>query len=79
MNSPNLLDRLEGYARENFTTETLAYILQTNPKIRREFVRLVGRQNGKLEAFGDFTVETQDAYDPGRPDLMLIPKPERFS
>ena len=77
MNAPNLFDRLEGYARENFTTETLAYILQTNPEIRRRFVRLIDRQNEELKAFGDFSVETQDAYDLGRPDLILVPKKKK--
>jgi hypothetical protein len=34
MDTSNLFERIEGYARENFTTETLAYILENDSGVR---------------------------------------------
>jgi hypothetical protein len=77
MSNANLFLRLEGYARENFTTETLAYILETDNKVRRAFLELLLRgpkSKRMLAAFGDYAVKTQASYDIGRPDLVVTSK-----
>jgi hypothetical protein len=62
----NLFVRLEGYGRENFTTETLAYILETDQRVTKEFLNLLlGRDavgKRRLAAFRDYVIDTQIAY-----------------
>jgi hypothetical protein len=75
MNETNLFIRLESYARENFTTETLAYILQNDRKVKRSFLELLLAQRKEvLAAFGDYDIKTQPAYIVGRPDLEITSK-----
>lgn len=75
MDTSNLFERIEGYARENFTTETLAYILETDPRVRKEFLKLLlKRQPDLRKAFRSCEIETQPSFDYGRPDLMLKSK-----
>jgi hypothetical protein len=75
MYTPNLFDRLEGYAHENFTTEALAYILQTDGKVRRKFLELLLDEHKEvLAAFGDYDIITQPSHVVGRPDLEIRSK-----
>lgn len=69
----NLFNRLEGYAQENFTTETLAYILETDSRVKKKFLDLLLRDKPKAirASFDDCEIETQSSYDIGRPDLQI--------
>lgn len=72
MDTSNLFERIEGYAQENFTTETLAYILETNPRVRREFLKLLLKPQPDLhKAFRSCRIETQPSFELGRPDLVI--------
>lgn len=75
MDTSNLFERIEGYAQENFTTETLAYVLETDPRVRKEFLKLLlKRQPDLRKAFQSCEIETQPSFDFGRPDLKLTSK-----
>ena len=72
MDRTNLFERIEGYAQENFTTETLAYILETDHKVRGKFLDLLlSRENGLRKAFQSCRIATQSSFDFGRPDLEI--------
>lgn len=79
MNGPNLFERLESYAHENFVTETLAYILETDDKLRKELLRmLLADRPEKLPAYTDCEISTQVSYDivrnrSGIIDLEIVP------
>src|ERR1017187_10120369 len=72
MNESNLFLRIEGYAQENFTTETLAYMLETDATIRNGFLDLLLSGRRKLRrSFRSCKIETQPSFDLGRPDLEI--------
>lgn len=72
MDTPNLFLRIEGYAQENFITETLAYILENDPAVRKKFLDLFLNDRPKLRrAFRSCEIETQPRYDFGQPDLEI--------
>lgn len=72
MHTPNLFLRIEGYAQENFTTETLAHILETDAKVRETFLDLLLKLQPNLrKAFRSCEIKTQQSFDFGRPDLEI--------
>lgn len=79
MDTPNLFSRIEGYAQENFTTEILAYILETDARVRNAFLDLLLDDQPpairKLrKSFQSCELETQPSFDFGRPDLKITSK-----
>jgi hypothetical protein len=74
MTQPNLFIRLEGYGRENFTTEALAHILESDISLRRAFIGLLLKEKKPhlLKKFKDYSISTQTIHDVGRPDMELV-------
>lgn len=80
MNTPNLFLRIEDYAKENFTTEILAYILETDPKIKNAFLDLLLKDRPKLRtAFRSCEIETQPRYHFWQPDLEIRSTSDRHT
>jgi hypothetical protein len=80
MDTPNLFLRIEDYAKENFTTETLAYILETDPDVRKKLLDLLLHDRPKLRrAFRSCEIESQPRYDFGQPDLEIRSTDDRHT
>ncbi|GEM_PF-6235705 len=72
MGASNLFLRIEDFAKENFTTEILAYILETDSAVRNAFLDLLLHARPKLRmAFRSCEIETQPRYEFGQPDLEI--------
>ena len=73
MTQSNLFTRLEGYGRENFTTEALTHILENDSGLRRKFIGMLLKEKGpRLKAkFKDYSISTQIRHDVGQPDMEL--------
>lgn len=75
METSNFFERIEGYAGENFTTEILAHILETDTGVRNAFLKLLLKHQPDLrKAFRSCGIETQPSFGSERPDLRLTPK-----
>ena len=77
MTAPNLFISLEHYAKENFATETLAYILKKDATIRHRFLRLlrsIRPESVSLNVFSPCDIRTQVPYDGSIIDLEITPK-----
>jgi hypothetical protein len=74
MKGQNLFTHLEGYGRENFTTEALAYLLESDIGLRRAFIGMLLKEKGsRFQAkFKDYSVNTQIQHGRDRPDMELI-------
>jgi hypothetical protein len=73
----NLFTSLERYAKENFATESLAYFLENDARIRNGFLTLLGSkrpQSVSLRAFKLFDIRTQVPYHGAIIDLEIAPE-----
>ena len=73
-----LFSRLASYSQnpakkslENFTTEVLAYLINSDPTFRRIFIRHIIRDKRKLRSFKCVSAQPQQSFGNGIVDLVL--------
>lgn len=74
MHKWNLFKRIERYEGENYATEILAFILDSDDGVREAFLGLIPKRRPDLrKTFRSCVIETQQSFGSARPDMTISP------